>query len=327
METTITLTAGAWPVMLTPFDAQKQIDWPAFDRLVDWYLAADIEGLFTVCFSSELFNLTPDERLQLARRTVALAGKRAKVIAAGAFGDTPEQTAAAVARLAETGVDAVVLLTNQFCKEGDSDDAWRAGCEAFLRQADPRIPLGLYECPLPYKRLLNPALMRWAAQTGRFHFFKDTCCDLAQIKVKIAAISGTSMRFYNAHTATLLPSMLAGGHGFSGCGANAIPQLYAWLCRNHAGHPETARALQEFLIASSPAVDDKYPHSVKAYLNMHGVTMTTVSRLRDNTIGPADLGRLQIFHGHVSEWEIRLGIASPFSLKSPIGQPGGQTGL
>ena len=299
--------------MLTPFDAQKRIDWPAFDRLVDWYLAAGVEGLFAVCFFSELFHLTPDERLRLARRTVALANKRAKVIAAGAFGGTPEQTAAAVARLAGTGVDAVVLLTNQFCKEGDSDDAWRAGCEALLRQADPRIPLGLYECPLPYKRLLSPGLMRWAAQTGRFYFFKDTCCDIACIKLKIAAMSGAPMRFYNAHTATLLPSLLAGGHGFSGCGANAIPHLYSWLCRHFAASPDFSRELQEFLDYSCLILDPKYPASVKTYLDLNGVPMTAASRFRETAIDAGDIEQFRLFHKNVRHWEARLGVSSPFA--------------
>jgi 4-hydroxy-tetrahydrodipicolinate synthase len=306
-------TPGAWPVMLTPFDAQKRIDWPAFDRLVAWYLAAGIEGLFAVCFSSEIFQLDAGERLALARRTVALAGKRVRVIAAGAFGGTPEQTAGAAVRLAETGVDAVVLLTNQFCEEDATDDAWRAGCDAVLRRADPAIPLGLYECPLPHKRLLNPALMRWAAQTGRFHFFKDTCCDLAQIKAKIAAVSGSPMRFYNAHTATLLPSLLAGGHGFSGCGANAIPHLYAWLCKNFAASPDTARTLQAFLDHACLVLDPKYPASAKTHLALNGVAMTTASRFRETVIDAGDIGQFRLFHEEVRQWEARLGVPSPFA--------------
>jgi 4-hydroxy-tetrahydrodipicolinate synthase len=265
--------------------------------------------------------LTAEERLQLARRTVARTAQCKRVIAAGALGDTPSQIAEAVTRLAETGVDAVVLLTNQFGREGDSDDVWQMKCGALLQQLDPQIPLGLYECPLPYKRLISPQLLGWATQTGRFQFFKDTCCDLSQIEAKAGAVQKTTMRFYNAHTATLLPSLLAGGHGFSGCGANAIPQLYAWLCCNHSGHPEIARELQAFLVESSPCVDDKYPHSAKAYLNRHGVHMDTTSRLRDNVIGPDGLARLDAFHEQVGAWEHRLGIQSPFRKQMVSKQP------
>ncbi|OAM90541.1 dihydrodipicolinate synthase family protein [Termitidicoccus mucosus] len=306
-------TAGAWPVMLTPFDAQKRIDWPAFDRLVDWYLAAEVEGLFAVCLSSDIFQLDADERLELARRTVRRTAGRARVIASGAFGDTPAQTAEAVNRLADTGVDAVILLTNQFARQDALPEAWQAAAETALLRIRPEVALGLYECPLPYKRLLTPALTRWAAQTGRFHFLKDTCCDMTQIEAKLAVLSGTPLRFYNAHTATLLPSMLAGGHGFSGCGANAIPHLYSWLCKHFAAQPERAGALQAFLNQSSPAVDNKYPASVKTYLRLHGLPMTTSSRLPDIPIDSADIDALRAFHAAVRQWEEILNIPSPFA--------------
>jgi 4-hydroxy-tetrahydrodipicolinate synthase len=305
--------AGAWPVMLTPFDAQKRIDWPAFDRLVEWYLAAGVEGLFAVCLSSDIFQLDADERLALARRTVQRAAGRAPVIAAGAFGGTPVQTAEAVNRLADTGVDAVILLTNQFARQDAPPEAWQAAVETALLHIRPGVALGLYECPVPCKRFLTPALTRWAAQTGRFHFLKDTCCDMAQIEAKLAVLSGTPLRFYNAHTATLLPSLLAGGHGFSGCGANAVPHLYSWLCKNFAAQPERTAALQAFLNQSSPAVDNKYPASVKTYLRLHGLPMTTSSRLPDIPIDSADIDTLHAFQAAVRQWEELLNLPSPFA--------------
>jgi 4-hydroxy-tetrahydrodipicolinate synthase len=48
--------------------------------------------------------------------------------------------------------------------------------------------LGLYECPDPYKRVLSPALLSWAAQSNRFVFHKDTCCTTDQIRKKIDSI-------------------------------------------------------------------------------------------------------------------------------------------
>jgi 4-hydroxy-tetrahydrodipicolinate synthase len=299
--------------MLTPFDAQKRIDWPAFDRLVDWYLAAGSEGLFAACLSSDIFQLDADERLELARRAVRRVDGRAPVIASGAFGGTPVQIAGAVNRLADTGVAAVILLANQLARQDAPPEVWQAAAETALLHIRPGITLGLYECPLPYKRLLTPALTRWAAQTGRFHFLKDTCCDMAQIEAKLAVLPGTPLRFYNAHTATLLPSLRAGGHGFSGCGANAIPHLYSWLCKHFAAQPRRARALQAFLTQSSPAVDNKYPASVKTYLRLHGLPMTTASRLPEIPIDSADIDALRAFHAAVRQWEELLNIPSPFA--------------
>jgi hypothetical protein len=76
---------------------------------------------------------------------------------------------------------------------------------------------GLYECPDPYKRLLSPELLRWAAGTGRFVFHKDTCCQSHEIREKIRAVKSvpdSPFRFYNANIATLAMSCEEGGDGF-----------------------------------------------------------------------------------------------------------------
>lgn len=322
--------AGSWPVMLTPFAEDGRIDWFAFDALVEWYVAGGSRGLFAACLSSEIFHLSDEERLALVRRTVARAAGRLPVIAAGAFPpgvssrsavSAPEALAEAVSKAAGAGAESVILLTCQFAREHEPDEAWLSAAEALLEKLDPEISLGLYECPVPYKRVLSPHLTAWAARTGRFHFLKDTCCDLSLIRAKLAALAGAPLRFYNAHTATLLSSLQAGGQGFSGVGANAIPHLYAWLCRHYADEPELARELQDFLVASSPAVDLRYPRSVKAYLEANGLPLAPVCRLPGDDITPADQARLRAFHADVERWEQRLGLDSPFAGLAAPGRP------
>lgn len=46
---------GVWPVMLTPFDEKREIDWASLEKLIDWYIAAGVQGLFANCQSSEMF--------------------------------------------------------------------------------------------------------------------------------------------------------------------------------------------------------------------------------------------------------------------------------
>jgi Dihydrodipicolinate synthase/N-acetylneuraminate lyase len=46
---------GVWPVMLTPFDDNREIDWESLKKLIDWYIRAGVDGLFANCQSSEMF--------------------------------------------------------------------------------------------------------------------------------------------------------------------------------------------------------------------------------------------------------------------------------
>lgn len=261
------LARGVWPVMLTPFREDGSLDWEGVDALTDWYIASGVAGLFAVCLSSEMYHLSPQERLQLASRVVERAAGRLPVVAAGAFGDSLEQQAERARRLADTGVTAVVLTANQLAAQDDPDTVWRKNAEALLDTCA-GIPLGLYECPIPYHRTLSPELLGWAARSGRFRFFKDTCCRRDQIEAKLEAIRGTSLRSFNAHCPTLLHSLRAGGGGYSGIAANFYPELFVRLCAEFATRPAEAESLQRFLTLADLALRTRYPASAKRYLGL-----------------------------------------------------------
>ncbi|RZJ89994.1 MAG: dihydrodipicolinate synthase family protein, partial [Chryseobacterium sp.] len=55
---------GFIPVMLTPFLSNGNIDYPALTQLTEIYLQAGASGLFANCLSSEMFELSDEERIQ-----------------------------------------------------------------------------------------------------------------------------------------------------------------------------------------------------------------------------------------------------------------------
>src|SRR5690554_373098 len=99
--------------MLTPFQEDGAIDWAGVDSLVDWYIDNGAGGLFACCLSSEMYHLTSDERLALARRVSQRAAGRVPVVATGTFGGPLAEQAGFIRRMAETGVAAVVVMPNQ----------------------------------------------------------------------------------------------------------------------------------------------------------------------------------------------------------------------
>lgn len=268
---------GVLPVMLTPFHDHGEVDWHGVDALVDWYINAGVAGLFAVCLSSEMYHLAAEERVQLAAHVVARANDRVPVVAAGAFGDTLRQQAEMVKRLADTGVSVVVLTVNQLAGESEPEAIWQQHVEA-LCDACGDIALGLYECPQPYHRILAPGLLRWVAQSGRFVFYKDTCCRLDLIDAKLAAVHGTVLRWFNAHCPSLLHSLRAGGHGYSGIAANFYPELFVRLCASYSRRPDEAERRQRFLTLADLTIRSRYPASAKRYLGMIGLPVGTRCR-------------------------------------------------
>ena len=319
---------SVWPTMLTPFNAEGDIDVDGLGRLVEWYLDRGVDGLFAVCLSSEMFHLRPEERRTIARLVVETVAGRVPV-AAGALagggstpmagdGSTPMagdgstalagdgSTATAgdgstaadtpaladeVRALRDAGAAVVVLLTNRLAAPEESDDVWRSRAERLLDTV-PDIPLGLYECPSPYRRSVSTDLLAWCARTGRFVFFKDTCCDVARLRERLDVLRGTALRLYNANTETLLASLHAGAAGFSGIMANFHPELYVWLTRHWSDEPERAERLHRWLTQADAIGSVGYPGSAKRLLRYRGLDLPPYCRcmaVDESTDGLRDL--------------------------------------
>jgi 4-hydroxy-tetrahydrodipicolinate synthase len=281
------LPRGLWPVMLTSFHPDGAIDWEGVDALTDWYIAAGAAGLFAVCLSSEMYVLSPEERLALARRVVVRSKGRVPVVATGTYGGTIEDQAAFVREIAGTGVDAVVAITSQLAGEGEDEATFRARCEELLERTE-AVPLGLYECPVPYKRLLSPETAGWLAATGRFLYLKDTSCDLDAIRDKVQAIEGTPLGLYNAHTPTALAALEAGAAGVSPIAGNYYPELFSRLCTSYVERLEEARELQRLLTLMEGVARSRYPTAAKAFLGMRGLPVGRKCRTQEVALSADD---------------------------------------
>ncbi|MDB5056161.1 MAG: dihydrodipicolinate synthetase family protein [Bacilli bacterium] len=265
------ISNGVWPTMITPFTESNEIDYVALERIIEWYISNQVDGLFAVCQSSEMFFLSLAERVKLAKFVKEKAAGRVPVITSGHISDSFEDQVNEIKLIAETGVDAVVLITNRLAKQEESDEIWKRNLENLLKCIPENIALSFYECPHPYKRIISPELLKWCSETGRFFFLKDTSCDLGNMKDKMKAVGGTGLKIYNANTATLLESLKLGIAGYSGIMANFHPDLYVWLNRNWAEKPEEAEHLISFLSMTSLIEKQLYPVNAKYYLMLEGI--------------------------------------------------------
>ncbi len=112
--------------MITPFTPQAEIDFDMLRKLVDFYLAAGVKGLFANCLSSEMYSINEDERLALTRAVVEYVNGRVPVVATGSFGLTIEDKAEFTKKMYDTGVDSVVLITAHYAKQEEGDNVFAA---------------------------------------------------------------------------------------------------------------------------------------------------------------------------------------------------------
>lgn len=279
--------AGVWPAMITPLREDRSIDWEKVDVLTDWYIEAGVAGLFAVGQSGEMFKLNDDERLALAARVVKRAAGRVPVVATGTFGGPVDVQAAFIRKMADTGVQAVTVIASEMAAMDEDDVIWQQRLEHLLELTGD-LTLALYECPEPYHRKIAPDVLGWAARTGRFALMKETSRSLESVRAKIAAVEGTSLRFYNADATTLLPSLQSGAKGYCGIAANFYPDLLVWLCANFEAEPEQAKAVQAVIGSVDHVIHQKYPVCAKYYRQRAGIDMLTISRVNNAQLDDYD---------------------------------------
>ena len=119
------LPQGVWPVMLTPFRLDRSIDWDGLACLTDYYVQSGAAGLFACAGSSEPFDLTDEEKLALVTAVVKQVDGRVVVVGGGLAVGPLEARADFVRRMAETGVDAVILAASLLADPEDDDAQWR----------------------------------------------------------------------------------------------------------------------------------------------------------------------------------------------------------
>ena len=254
---------GLWPVMLTPFTHDGEVDYASLERLIDWYERHGVDGLFADCQSSEIFFLSLEERVKVA----SFVKKHAHVpiIASGHVSNAFSAQLEELSAIAGTGVDALILITNRLVHPGRQQESIMPRVREIMK-AVPEIPLGFYECPYPFKRLITLDELKECAQSGRFAFMKDTCCDIRLIRQRLDILKGTGFGLYNANTTTCLDSVRDGAAGFSGVMLNFHPQLYRWMLDHAWDQPEKADMVQHFLTMFSEIERQYYPVNAKYHL-------------------------------------------------------------
>ena len=303
------LASGAWPVMVTPFLEDRSIDWAGLDALIEWYLGAGIAGLFAVAQTSEMYAMSAEERRKVAERVVRRVSGRVPVVACGSFGNDFDEQAESMREIAGTGVQAVVAVTSQLARQGEGDEVL---AERLLRLVEVAngVPLGLYECPLPYKRLLSPDLVAAAAKSGGYVFMKDTSERPSGVAAKVAAAAGTPLGIFNAEMSSLLETVRMGAQGFSGNAGNYYPELVQWICDAGRRGDERADAIQELMTVVDAVVSSPlYPASAKHFLAaQRGVPIGTTCRVTSAGLREHDQRLLEHLHRHVQAAELPIAL-------------------
>ena len=204
---------GVWPVMITPFTEDNKPDFKAIEGLCNWYIKKGCNGIFAVCQSSEMAYLTEQEKLDIARATAEAVDGRIQVVASGHTADSKSDQYKQIEDMMKIpGIGAYVLVSNRLDQNNEGEEVFFQNAQEIFDRF-PEVDFGIYECPMPWKRLVSLDFLRKVAPEGRMVFLKDTCCDYELIRERLKAVEGTPLKIFNANAQSWYDSYCHGSAG------------------------------------------------------------------------------------------------------------------
>jgi 4-hydroxy-tetrahydrodipicolinate synthase len=234
--------SGSLVAIVTPMTAEGALDWPAWDRLMDFHLSEGSDGIVVAGTTGESPVLSVDEIEELTRRAVARCKGKLKVV----VGAGTHSTAATVARtrtLSRLGVDAVMFVTPYYNKP-PQEGLYRHFVAAANASA---VPVILYNVPSRTGVDLLPPTVARLARHPQIVALKEATPQLSRAR-ELQSLLPADFTVLSGDDATAIDFMSAGAKGVISVTANVAPRRMHEACAAAlAGDFVTARAVDAAL--------------------------------------------------------------------------------
>jgi 4-hydroxy-tetrahydrodipicolinate synthase len=216
--------SGSMVAIVTPMTADGGLDWPAWDRLLDFHAREGSDGIVVAGTTGESPALSVDEVEELTRRAVARCRGKIKVI----VGAGTHSTAGTVARtraLTQLGVDAVLLVTPYYNKP-TQEGLFRH----FMAAAEAsEVPVILYNVPNRTAVDLLPSTVARLARDPQIVALKEATGSLSRAP-EILNTCPPEFTLLSGDDATALDLMNLGARGVISVTANVAPRRMHEAC-------------------------------------------------------------------------------------------------
>jgi 4-hydroxy-2-oxoglutarate aldolase len=257
------------PPMATPFDEGGAIRYDLFERNIEKYLEAGIEGYLVLGSNGESVYLEHSEKLKLieaARRRVPSS----MTLLAGTGLESTQATIDLTKEAADRGVDAVLVKNPFYFKTQMTFDVYMAHYTA-VADASP-IPIIIYNVPIFTGVPLQSTLVIELSKHSNIRGLKDSSGDAKTISEVVWNTDAGRFGVLSGSAPTLLPLLVAGARGGIVALACAAPRPSLALYRAFAaGDYKKAGDIQRIIAPAAGAVTGKYGIAgLKAGMELEG---------------------------------------------------------
>ena len=218
------MIAGSMVALVTPMDAQGNLDWDSLSKLVDFHLQEGTNAIVAVGTTGESATLDVNEHIEVIRRVVAQVAGRIPVIAGTGANSTREAIELTTnAKIA--GADACLLVTPYYNKP--TQEGLYQHFRSIAEAVD--IPVILYNVPgRTVADMSNDTALR-LAQIDNVVGIKDATGNLER-GADLIARAPADFAVYSGDDASAVALILLGGKGDISVTANVAPRLMHEMC-------------------------------------------------------------------------------------------------
>ncbi|EMF46133.1 Dihydrodipicolinate synthase [Planococcus halocryophilus Or1] len=253
--------------MVTPFDQQGEIDFPATKKLIEHLIANGSDGLVVAGTTGESPTLSTEEKVELFQFTVNTVAGRIPVIA-GTGSNNTRASISLTQQAEEVGVDGVMLVTPYYNKP--SQEGMFQHFQAIADSTS--LPVMLYNIPGRSVVNLSPETIIRLSQISNIVSVKEASGDL-DAAAEIIENTPDSFTVYSGDDSLTLPMLSIGGTGIVSVSAHIIGNdMQDMITSFKTGDVKTAAAIHRRLVPTMKALfAAPNPTPVKAALNITGV--------------------------------------------------------
>lgn len=253
--------------MVTPFDANGEIDFPATKNLVEHLIANGSDGLVVAGTTGESPTLSTEEKLQLFKFVVQTAKGRIPIIA-GTGSNNTRASISLTKQAEDVGVDAIMLVTPYYNKP--SQEGMFQHFQAIA--ASTRLPIMLYNIPGRSVVNLSVDTVVRLSQIDNIVSIKEASGNL-DAAAEIIERTDDSFTLYSGDDSLTLPILSIGGNGIVSVAAHIIGNEMKDMITNFRNGNNTAAAAvhRKLLPVMNALFAAPNPVPVKTALNLSGV--------------------------------------------------------
>ena len=219
---------GSLVALITPMNLKGEVDFYSLEKLIEWHIANDTNGIVSVGTTGESATLKIDEHLKVIEHTVKCVNGRIPVIA-GSGSNSTTQAIETTTESQRIGADFSLLVTPYYNRPNQ-----KGLIEHYLKIADTcNIKQILYNVPSRTACDILPETVKILSNHQNIIGIKEAVNNQKRINelIKISKESQEDFLIFSGDDESFFNLISSGGHGVISVAANVIPKSISNICK------------------------------------------------------------------------------------------------